>query len=303
LKQKLVNGKAYCVKFHISINNNSTLGIDGFGAYFGDNSLDTITYAHVPLTYLTPQVKNPQGNIITDTLNWTAFTGTFNANGTEEYILIGNFLSNAATQTVAILPSYTFVAGTDICLDDVSCIPIDLPAFAGNDTTCIPGTTIYLGRPRDIGIDEACKWYKLPIVITPTTPALDTAAGIFVSPVTTSTYVVVQEICGIIKYDTVIVYQDAVGIEKLKYLEHSLKVMPVPAQDLIEITIENKALLNNFNNILIYNQLGQLVREEDVNVENEKLEINTVDLKNGVYSVCLKSNKGETVSTRFIIAR
>src|SRR5262249_18836598 len=91
LKQNLEIGKTYCVKFYCNITNQSTYGVDGLGAYFGDSNTDTITQCDKPITYLTPQVKNPNGNIITDTLNWVLITGTFTANGTEKYLILGNF--------------------------------------------------------------------------------------------------------------------------------------------------------------------------------------------------------------------
>src|SRR5690606_33046643 len=112
-------GKTYCVKFYVNISNPSTYGIDGFGAYFGDNNIDTITYCNVPLTYLIPQVQNPQGNIISDTLNWIAITGTFVANGTEKYLLLGNFLSNANTDTLMINPTNLPLIWTEGSIDDV----------------------------------------------------------------------------------------------------------------------------------------------------------------------------------------
>ena len=303
LRSTLQSNKVYCVKFYVNVGNWSTYGIDGVGAYFGDSSLDTITKAHKILSYLNPQVKNPDNNFITDTLGWVAVTGTFVATGSEKYMVIGNFKTDAATNTVIIQTTYPNNKGCTMSIDDVSCIPIDLPAFAGNDTTCIPGSTIYLGRPRDVGIDEACKWYKLPIVITPTTPALDTAAGIFVSPIVTSTYVVMQEICGIIKYDTVVVYQDAVGLEKLKLLSEELKIYPTPAQNFIQLQISNQELLTVFNTVSIFNSLGQLIRKEDFTVHESKSKIKTNDLESGVYFLQLNSNINETVRKRFVISR
>ena len=83
LKQNLQAGETYCVKFHVNITNPSPRGMNGFGIYFGNNTIDTITKCNVPLSYLSPQVKNPIGNVISDTLNWVPITGTFVANGTE----------------------------------------------------------------------------------------------------------------------------------------------------------------------------------------------------------------------------
>src|SRR5690606_33317838 len=145
LKQKLKAGAVYCVKYHIVNTNHTPWAIDGFGAYFADESLDTITQCNVALDYLNPQISNPEGNIITDTLNWIPITGTFVATGLEKYMVIGNFKTDAATNTVLINPTYSSTT-TDICIDDVSCIELNLPAFAGRDTTFIPGDSLFLGR-------------------------------------------------------------------------------------------------------------------------------------------------------------
>ena len=153
-----------------------------------------------------------------------------------------------------------------------------------------------------MGIDEACKWYKLPTIITPTTPAIDTVAGFWVSPITTSTYVVRQEICGLVKWDTVVVYMDAVGIEKFNLIKNDLKLFPNPAKDILQLqfTVDVE---NEFKTISIYNKLGQLLREEDLIFKNKTASIKTDDLRNGVYVLKLHSMSLQTVSRRFIINR
>jgi hypothetical protein len=301
LKQNLKNGKTYCVKFHINISNNSTYGMDGFGAYFGDNSLDTISQSNIPLTYLIPQIQNPNNTIITDTLNWTLITGTFVATGSEKFMVIGNFKSDATTNSVLISTVGLPAVGTDVCLDDVSCIDIDLPAFAGHDTSYIAGTSVYIGRQQDVGIDEACRWYKLPNM----TMAIDTAAGLWVSPTVTSTYAVRQEICGNIKWDTVVVHQDFVGINlsAISDLRKDLKLFPVPAKEYIELSIFSTEGMKDFNSASIYSSIGLLIREEEVHFEDKTLRIKTEDLSSGVYLLQLKSVRKETISKRFVIAR
>jgi hypothetical protein len=301
LKEKLNAGKTYCVKFYINNSEYSSYSIDGFDAYFGGNELDTITRAHIPLTYLTPQIKNPTNNFITDTIGWSLITGTFTANGSEKYMVIGNLRSDALTNKILsnlslASQSYSFCTAG---IDDVSCIPIDLPAFAGEDTSCAPGTSKYLGRQRDVGIDEDCMWYKLPNVTT----AIDTAAGIWVKPVVTTTYVVRQEICGYVKWDTVVVFMNLVGLEKLKILNEELQIYPVPARDFIELKISNRSLFEGFNSIALYNNLGQLIKEEEISCKEEKLIITTNDFNPGIYVLKIKSKTYGTVSKRFVISR
>ena len=305
LKHSLKAGTRYCVKFHCNITNNSTHGVDGLGAYFGDSSIDTITKCNPPITYLVPQIQNPSSNIITDTLDWIPITGTFVANGTEKYMILGNFISDSTCDSVLINPTYLPQIFTDIFYDEISCIDIDLPAFAGRDTSITPGDSVFIGRVPDVGIDEACRWYKMPTIITPTTSAIDTIAGFWIKPVTSCTYIVRQQLwCSGVKWDTVVIHMNLVGLEKLKSLTEELKIFPIPAKDELKLNIQNLELIKEFHFLSIYNNLGLLIRQdEEMKFENGSFKINTIDLPSGVYSLKLKNSSNETLSRQFIIMR
>lgn len=294
LKGTLLAGKTYCVKFYCNVTNNSTYGVDELGAYFGDNNTDTIHYCMTPITYLTPQIQNPANNILYDTLNWTLITGTFVANGTEKSMMLGNFKSDATTNSVMINPTNLPTIASEIIFDDVSVIDIDLPAYAGPDIWGIPFNTVYLGRPQDVGIDEACMWYHLPNITT----AIDTAAGINVTVATTTqTYMVKQDICGNIKYDTVIVYASATGLSEQENVFNSISLFPNPANDELNIILPAQTNIE-IKQILIYNSIGQLISEEEIYFKNNSAKIKTSDLPNGVYYLNLKG-----VNKRFVISK
>lgn len=302
LKSKLVSGVTYCVKFYVNNINVSAFGIDSYGAYFGDNSLDTINYTMKPLTYLTPQVQNPVGNIITDTLNWALITGTFVASGNEKYMVIGNFKNDASTMKSQIQPTVSY-AWCDANFDDVSVIDVNLPANAGGDVWAIPSNTVYLGRPQDVGIDEACMWYHLPNITT----AIDTAAGITITvAATTQTYMVKQDICGNIKYDTVIVYASATGFSEREKILNSFNIFPNPANNELTISCGIPAKIT-INHIIICNSIGQSIREEEIDFKNNKVSIKVDDLPNGLYILTLTQNNNNTqpltISKRFVIVR
>jgi hypothetical protein len=308
LKGNLQSGKTYCVRFFVNICENSSYGIDAIGAYFGDNSLDTITKINYPLSYLTPQVQNSSGNVITDTLNWTMISGTFVATGSEKHLLIGNFKSDAATNKTILnhYPAHynqfticTTCVYTNILIDDVSCIPIDLPAYAGPDMFIIPGSTVYIGRQQDVGIDEACTWYN----ITNTTTPIGMAAGITVSPSLSSTYIVKQDICGNIKWDTVVVYMSGVGLEELRIKNNEFKISPNPASDFLNLSYAMEGLEKEFTRAEIVNSIGELIKEGNLNFSDKRSMIDLRDLPAGVYLINLKGEQSQIISKRFIISR
>ena len=156
---------------------------------------------------------------------------------------------------------------------------------------------------------------KLPTVITPTTAAIDTIAGFWIKPTETCTYVVRQEVCGNVKWDTVVIHMNPLGVVRLSVVEGDLELFPNPAQDFIELKVPKMDLLKDFKSILIYNSLGSLVREEvlrpfDPSTSSGlraqhpdsifKIKIN--DLSEGVYFLELSGSQG-TARKRFVVAR
>lgn len=298
LKQNLGLGKTYCVKMYIVRQEKCPYAVSNFGFYFGNEITDTIKLANAPITYLNPQVKNPSSNIISDTLNWTPITGTFVADGTEKYMIIGNFDSNAATTYSLVDTTFGNGVWAEYFIDAISCIEVNLPAYAGPDKSITPGDSVYIGRESDFAIDPGCIWYKLPNKTT----AIDTTSGIWVKPTSTSTYVVKQVLeCSPEKWDTVVVFMDLVGLDKLKIISEELKVFPVPANNEVQLNIQNVELIKEFHRLTIYNSLGIVIREEEIRFENGVLKINTSNLPSGVYFLELKNNSNEIVNKKFLV--
>lgn len=299
LKQPLNSKAVYCITFYVNTSEYFGVSIDAMGAYFGGSELDTIKKASIPLTYLHPQVENPPFHFFTDTVGWMKVSGTFTAQGGEKYMVIGNFKSNAATNTLISNPDYP-PTGTIVHVDDVSCIPIDLPAYAGRDTTCIPGTKVYIGRPKEVGLDDDCAWFQMPVAITPTTPPIGKGAGIWVSPTSTATYVVQQDICGVIKYDTVVVFKDGVGLPDLQELKQAIRLYPSPAQHYLQLQALQPLLAQNFTALHIVDATGKVVIMQPVSFDNNRAQINISTLPPGIYSLVLYSNTGMNVSYKWV---
>ncbi len=294
LKAPLVSGRTYCVKFYLNNSEYSSFSIDAIDAYFGGAELDTITKASLPLTFLNPQISNPLFNYLSDTVGWSSVSGTMTAQGGEKYMVIGNFRTNATTNTIISnsSPSSQQWSFCTIAIDDVSCIDIELPAYAGPDTYVVPGGSVYIGRPRDVGIDNACIWYKLPNTVT----SIDTAAGIWVSPIATSTYMIVQDICGNIKSDTVVVSLSGVGISEIEFIRNNIKLFPNPTETDLTVTFGSQA---DINKISIINSFGQTIREEDLQIQKTEFTVSTSDLDKGIYLIQFKTSAG-TVTKTFV---
>lgn len=98
LSTPLQAGKIYCLSFYVSRADRVTHAIHSIGAYFSNNVQSAATLGYVNVT---PQIVNQSG-FITDTTNWFQIQGCYTANGGEQYITIGNFNSNANTDTLFV---------------------------------------------------------------------------------------------------------------------------------------------------------------------------------------------------------
>ena len=286
LVEKLKIGESYCVKFYVNLSNYSAAYITYLGAYLDNGNVFTPVFLglaytdSITLQPIIPQIINST-QLLNDTLNWMKIEGSFVANGTEEYITIGNFFPDSLSgigflgiDTPAYWTSYYYI-------DDVSVINVNLPTYAGNDTLIQPGDSVFIGRQPEIGLDEDCIWFVNGVPI-------DTVAGLWVQPDTTATYIVQQTICGNVQWDTVTVSVDTgVGLAAFE-LNKRFNVYPNPAthQLTIESPVTNATLC--ITNMLGQEALRQEVREKRFSVDVSKL-------GKGIYFVYLHTEKGVVV--------
>ena len=93
------------------------------------------------------------------------------ANGTEKYLVIGNFKTDAATTTSAT--GVSSGVWSEYFIDDVSVIDYNLLAYAGPDKNIFLGDSAFIGRPPEIGLE--CTW-------TTGTTTVGNGGGIWVKP-------------------------------------------------------------------------------------------------------------------------
>ncbi len=283
LTSTLTSNKVYCVTYYASFSNRWITAIDELSAFLDNGGLQSVSPNFEALA--TPQIKSPSGTYIMDTLNWYKVQGTFTATGNESYLTIGNFRTNAAT-------NYTILSGPggscEYYVDDVSVIELDLVAYAGPDKYILNGDSTFIGRPPEIGLE--CTWYNGTVTV-------GIGGGIWVKPNTTTTYIVQQNICGLIKNDTVTVTVGYAGVNEIVLNNKKSVLSPNPNTGEFNITFLEA---NIKAEIFIYDVSGKLIFIETKTSSNNILKLNS-DLANGIYLVKVKLPDGSVDVHRLII--
>ncbi len=100
-----------------------------------------------------------------------------------------------------------------------------------------------------------------------------------------------------------VTYGTNIGINEEVMNGNSLfKLYPNPANDKLQIEKTNSINANlNYKTIAIYNQLGQLQREEEIEFKNEVASININYLTNGVYILSILTSEGFAIKKKLVI--
>jgi gliding motility-associated-like protein len=141
LTNELVAGNCYYFEMYVNQPNDHPYVTDGIGAYFSPVAVSSGTSDVLP--YI-PQVDNPVGNVISDTLAWVKVSGYFTAVGGEKYLTIGNFRNDANTTASLMYPGVWYFDTGYLLVDDVSLVLVDLDVELGNDTLLCNGDHLLL---------------------------------------------------------------------------------------------------------------------------------------------------------------
>ncbi len=273
LNKGLSSGHTYCVKFYSSLSDQNLIYITTLGAYLDNGNVYALTF--LGLAIATPQVYN-YVHPLNDTVNWMKIEGSFTAIGIETYITIGNFFPDS-TSGIGFFGSPTN-SWAYYYIDDVSVIDANLTPFAGNDTLIQPGDSVFIGRQPEIGLDEDCIWFVNGLHI-------DTIAGIWVKPDSTTTYILEQTICGNVSWDTVTVSVYGTGIGAYTMNGRGIMIYPNPATNTINIESTTK-----FSQMLISDVLGNVRISQQV--FNQAVTIDISGLTKGLYFIKLTTDDG-----------
>ncbi len=289
LSSVLINGKSYCGKVYINLSNVSPFKTNQFGMYFDDGSVDgTQTTCTTVLNKIT-QINNNPAIIMSDTLGWMKIEGAFIANGTENHVTLGSFKTDA--QTIAIATNYsTSIVLSAYNIDDVSLVPIEITAFASNDTTICLGDSAKLGRPSEVGLE--CNWFMLG-----NGTAFSNNSRLNFKPTATGTYILVQSMDNCqMSYDTVVVTVTncSAGLHPVPQQQSVVFIRPNPTTNVLnissELTFTKLEVLTLTGQVLILNELEQ----------TKNVTLKTETLQSGVYFIKLYYPNGTMVIDKFI---
>ncbi|MBC8046312.1 MAG: hypothetical protein H7Y00_05915 [Fimbriimonadaceae bacterium] len=137
LTSPLVAGQTYYAGFYVN-----AAVVDGFWGCGGTTDDIAMYISETRLTDLdasthlavTPQIKNTEGLLLTDTSLWYLVAGYFEATGAEEWVTIGNFYGTAATDYEEISGSandcvYLYV--DDVFVMESTVLPLTFIQFSG----------------------------------------------------------------------------------------------------------------------------------------------------------------------------
>ncbi len=143
-------GKKYCVKFYVALDHGSPYTTTGIGAYISPDEIRSDTKDPLPVQ---PQIITYK--LITSESGWVEISGTYTANGGEQWITLGSFsdtsvvrLSDIGKYPEKSLTSQHIMRSAYFYIDDVSVEAMDETATA-NGKVCDCSTTKSNDRPGD----------------------------------------------------------------------------------------------------------------------------------------------------------
>lgn len=87
-KKKLTKDKIYCMKFNVSLSDNSKFAVNNFGVFISDRKIANAN--DFALSYQ-PQILEKTNKVINTSDTWETICSAFVAKGDEEYFIIGGF--------------------------------------------------------------------------------------------------------------------------------------------------------------------------------------------------------------------
>ena len=132
LSETLESGKKYKVGFYASLADSVHTANNTIGAYFSPDSFSVGNYSFINQS---PQISNNHQNDLSSKTDWTLVCDTIVATGIEQYMTIGNFITDSISDTLYLGGGCYTNNGFILCvayyyIDDVSVTLIDETGIA-----------------------------------------------------------------------------------------------------------------------------------------------------------------------------
>jgi hypothetical protein len=302
LTDTMKTNEYYLIEYYLSLAEWGRYATDNLGIYFSDTAIYRVGVGFDFTVLDFPEQILPFGNpVILDTIDnfWYKVKGIYYADGTEKFMTIGNFNTDSATNYLQYLSAPINQNGlSDVAyyyVDDISVIPLDsipggLPAYAGPDQTIYIQDSVFIGQKIS---NMPANWFKLD-----GTPVAQNTAGMYVSPLETTTYVVTQTLNGVYSTDTVTVFVIGLGLVEEKLF--SLRVFPNPSAGTITLQCDKQNLAKSEINIL--DVTGKIVYTDNLTFSAGKITFDP-NLLNGVYWLTVSQDNKIIFQERLTILR
>jgi hypothetical protein len=287
----LINNSTYYVEFWTNRASGSYGGqyaINNIALSFQQSFSDTImgSWGSSLLAY-TPHIMKFTNPIITDTLDWVRINGIYMANGTENFIVIGNFFDIPITEIFDVGDGND--AAASYFFDDVSVEEITVPFWSYHDTLVNYGDSVLIG-PALTGLD--IDWY------TDNMEFISNGPGIYVSPSTSRNYIAKETFNGVeTEHNVYVTVIGGVGLEESAL--QKIEVYPNPSKGDFSISgINSESPLQ----LEVRDVHGKLVFENP----NVSKEVNSFNLsvEDGIYFVNLTNlNTHETSVKKLVVKK
>jgi hypothetical protein len=285
----LINNNYYLVKFYTNKINCIQYAHNNIALNFSSVLTTTVSAGNtVNLPMHIYKFGNP---IISDTLNWTEIMGIYKANGTEQYITIGNFKDDANTK-VLLANSTNSSTASYYLIDDVSVEPICTPFWSYRDTAVAIGDSVLIG-PAITGLN--INWYDASGTF------ITNAPGIYVKPNSPTFYTATEDFCGSIVTHTIHVGASPLSVKAITSNQRDFTIAPNPTDGVLRIStsLDVTQTLNDKNvTIQLLNSLGQILLSETMNDTTHQL--NLQNFAEGIYFVKVSYVNGQSVIKKVV---
>lgn len=292
LTQPLVSGEVYHVSFYVSMAEQVRYAADKLGIYFSTSEIRCYSGFSGPVLTHVPQVTQPAGLFLTDSVGWTAISGTYTALGGEEYIVIGYFnpWNVAALQDIGnggTTRCYYYI--DDVSVEKIEPLSILLTSFhasVNNDQSIdVQWKLMNHDGSCSYELERSTSGYLFETIYATDPGSLTVTFTDNFAPGGTSYY---RLKC--IRCDGTYSYSAIISVE-LSF--SSLELYPNPVQD--ELTIRIPLQKEHSAECSIYDATGRNIQTEIITFDLQTIDVSY--LNKGIYTVIIRNGK-ETITRK-----